>query len=185
MQSHPSSLLPIAWGLVVKDALRKVKESGNNSGYHALFETTRGIIFLGTPHYGSSYASYGRYVAKVVRLVSWDVNLSLLRSIKQNSGILDRISEDFRITVTRGNLRLCLFVEELPMSYGLEVGILFASHFSPRTRTNIVIAGRFAVSWSHLYSRRGQTNYLCKPSGYVQIQTCKVFGSYTNRKSTN
>lgn len=129
-------------GILVKDALRKSRNLSFSSSsvdiatrpYQdtpdgeevSLLDATRGIIFLGTPHHGSSYANFGKHVARILSAVSRDTNVRLLRSIEPDSEILERISEDFRSIITRKRIRICSFVEELPMSYMLDVS-------SPRT----------------------------------------------------
>lgn len=103
-------------GLVVKDALQKAREDDDDGRYWPIFEATYGIIFLGTPHHGSSYASFGRWIAGLVNLIFRDTNIALLRSIERDSEILERISDAFRRTVKRGSIKVFSFTEELSMS---------------------------------------------------------------------
>src|SRR5436853_7234983 len=107
------TLLPL---LTAIQALRKARGSSNGIDYKSIFHATHGIVFLGTPHHGSSYASFGKHVARIVKFIRRDTNISLLRSIEQDSEILERISEDFQTMLTRRRLKVCSFVEELSMS---------------------------------------------------------------------
>ncbi|KAF1999558.1 hypothetical protein P154DRAFT_214623 [Amniculicola lignicola CBS 123094] len=98
--------------------------SQDSNSYQLIFQATQGIIFLGTPHHGSSYASLGRRFARIIRFISRDTNVGLLRSMEEDSEILERISEDFRITLARKDIKVCSFVEELSMSSLLDPVVL-------------------------------------------------------------
>lgn len=101
-------------GLVVKDALKKSRDAaGESADFRSIFESTRGIVFLGTPHRGSRAATLGTLVARMVRVFNRDANVSLLCSIEEDSEILERISDDFLTTRAAGDIRVCSFVEEL------------------------------------------------------------------------
>jgi hypothetical protein len=125
--------------LTAIQALRKARESSNGISYQSIFHATRGIIFLGTPHHGSSYASFGKHVARVVKFIRRDTNVSLLRSIEQDSEILERISEDFRTILTRRRLKVCSFVEELSMSSLLSVSAVMLCLSSTVGRNSAIV----------------------------------------------
>jgi hypothetical protein len=83
-------------GLVIKQAL--IQAGSHNSGVHGMhsdiIEATRGIIFLGTPHFGSSYATLGLLRARV----SWFMggsHTTLLYTLQQQSLELRRLNENF------------------------------------------------------------------------------------------
>ncbi|KAK5994162.1 FAD-dependent monooxygenase prx3 [Cladobotryum mycophilum] len=74
-------------GIVVKDAIRRSK---------ACQSRTRLIIFLGTPHRGSSYAGWGKTASNLVRLVLQDSNKKIVETLEVNSEVLDNIQEEFK-----------------------------------------------------------------------------------------
>ena len=92
-----------------------------------IFLATYGVVFLGTPHRGSHHASLGILAANVCRAMLQDANTNILRSLEQNSEVLERIREAFERMMTREMVKVYSFVEELPtMGVGM-VGVLSAS----------------------------------------------------------
>lgn len=73
--------------------------------------STAGIIFLGTPHCGSSAAVYGLWLAQAVRH-----DTTLLESLKRNSSALDEIAHDFETSYR--NADIVCFYENKETSYG-------------------------------------------------------------------
>ena len=93
--------------------------------YHSIFEHTRGIIFLGTPHHGAAYARLG-WLGSFASWIFGGMNLELLRTLRQDSEILERINADFRNTLIyhgrrESEIQICSFAEELPVLGGLGV----------------------------------------------------------------
>jgi hypothetical protein len=81
---------------------------------------TFGIVFLGTPHKGSSAASYGRVAYMLTKVFAFQsTNTKLLRALEKNSETLDRISTDFYQTLeTYKNLHIASFSEEKQVRFG-------------------------------------------------------------------
>ena len=77
-------------------------------------ERTGGIIFLGTPHKGSSAASYGKIAFNISRfLAAQSVNTKLLRALEQNSESLQRITTTFLETLeSNPRIQIWSFSEE-------------------------------------------------------------------------
>ena len=73
--------------------------------------STAGIVFLGTPHYGSDAAVYGMWLAQAVRH-----DTKLLESLKKNSSALDEIAQDFETSYRDANI-VC-FYENKETAYG-------------------------------------------------------------------
>ena len=91
-----------------------------------IFLSTYGVVFLGTPHRGSHQARLGILAANVCKAMLQDVNTGILRSLEQDSEILERIREAFERTMTREKVKAYSFVEEIPTA---GVGMVRA-HFS-------------------------------------------------------
>ena len=79
-----------------------------------IFLSTYGVVFLGTPHRGSPEAGLGVLAANVCRATLPVSNTGILRSLEQNSEILERISEDFEQMMLREKVKAYSFVEEIP-----------------------------------------------------------------------
>ncbi|KAI9856827.1 MAG: hypothetical protein M1813_008764, partial [Trichoglossum hirsutum] len=86
-----------------------------------VLESTRGIIFLGTPHHGSGLARWAEMLAKSIGLIK-QTNPQILQVLQSDSEVLARIQDSFHVMVRVRNQQgirppieiTCLF-EELPL----------------------------------------------------------------------
>jgi hypothetical protein len=74
-------------------------------------DRTKLVIFLGTPHRGSSYAGWGQIVSNLVRLTLQDSNKRLLETLDVNSEVLDIIHEEFKTIAYNRKLKIYTFQE--------------------------------------------------------------------------
>ena len=79
-----------------------------------IFRSTYGVVFLGTPHRGSSQVSLGVLAANVCKAMFQGANTSILRSLEHDSEVLERIREPFERIMTRDKVKVYSFVEEIP-----------------------------------------------------------------------
>lgn len=80
-----------------------------------------GILFLGTPHQGSSAAQYGIWLARA------SLNdPTLLETLKKNSQTLLEVAQDFEASY--GHLDIVCFYEQKDGSMGIQVCLRLASH---------------------------------------------------------
>ena len=98
-------------GIVVKDALSLSRYDLTH--LRDIESTTTGVIFLGTPHYGSQMASLGMRAFELSRLFVKSPNLEILRGLEENSEILERIARAFGQVLAKGQLKVHSFREEL------------------------------------------------------------------------
>ncbi|KAI3317548.1 Alpha/Beta hydrolase protein [Xylariaceae sp. AK1471] len=122
-------------GIVIKDMLHQAREPDHHGQYRTIFDSTRGIIFLGTPHRGSGYARLSWVGATIAWLWS-GMNIRLLRSLRYDSEILDRVNMSFLRTLINHNagearIRICSFAEELSL----------LKFFSPIVRSDSAFIG--------------------------------------------
>lgn len=108
---------------------READDEGQNL---AILNSTRGIIFLATPHRGSGYGNLSFLGAAVSWLWS-GMNMRLLKTLRYESESLRRINNGFLNTLrsrsTRGEaIRICSFAEELSQVPFFSVG--FSATFS-------------------------------------------------------
>ncbi|KGO72741.1 hypothetical protein PITC_057170 [Penicillium italicum] len=105
-------------GLVCEDALltsnQRPEQHLNN-----ILHSTRGIIFLGTPHHGSALASWPGALSQSIGLVKM-ANSKIVGVLKRDSEVLARIQDGFHTMLKARELQelppieITCFYEELP-----------------------------------------------------------------------
>ena len=75
---------------------------------------TAGILFLGTPHQGSSVAEYGMWLARAL-----GKNTTMLETLKKNSQTLHEVAKDFEASYS--NLDIVCFYEKRDGPMGVQV----------------------------------------------------------------
>ncbi|KAK3689504.1 hypothetical protein B0T22DRAFT_536401 [Podospora appendiculata] len=86
-----------------------------------IFECTSGILFLGTPHSGSSLATVAQRLATLLSFSTPKTNLRILKVLQRDSEVLARIQNEFFALLQSRNkddgarpLQVVCFYEELP-----------------------------------------------------------------------
>lgn len=105
-------------GLVCKAAILR---SRNNPDHHlrGIFEHTKGIVFMGTPHRGSWMADWAKMPASALGLIK-STSLTLLDLLQRDSQLLESIQVDFWSMIrdlreSGRSLEIMCFYEELPL----------------------------------------------------------------------
>jgi hypothetical protein len=105
-------------GLVCKKAILR---SRNNPDAHLrnIFDCTKGVIFMGTPHKGSWMADWAKIPASALGLVK-STNKSLLEILRTDDQLLEAIQVDFWSMIRElreggRRLEVTCFFEELPL----------------------------------------------------------------------
>ncbi|EEU38919.1 uncharacterized protein NECHADRAFT_94229 [Fusarium vanettenii 77-13-4] len=105
-------------GLVLKLAILR---SRNNAEEHlqGIFEHTKGIIFMGTPHEGSWMADWAKMPASALGLIK-STSVTLLDLLQRDNQLLEYIQEEFWSMVgglrkSGRSLEIMCFYEELPL----------------------------------------------------------------------
>ena len=83
---------------------------------------TVGILFLGTPHQGSSAAEYGTWLARAL-----GNDTTLLETLKKNSPTLLEVAQDFEASYS--NVDIVCFYERRDGPMGVQVCLHLASHY--------------------------------------------------------
>ena len=88
----------------------------NEPEYADLRSTTHGVIFLGTPHSGTQYASIGVTLANIARVALKRPARHLLQALEANSPALLDLTMSFKHI--QAGLQIVSFCEQLPMPIG-------------------------------------------------------------------
>ncbi|KAK1837152.1 Tetratricopeptide repeat-domain-containing protein [Podospora conica] len=106
-------------GLVCEDALIKSKERPEQHLQNIL-GSTRGIIFLGTPHHGAGLAQWAELLSRSFGLVK-QTNSNIVKVLRRDSEVLARIQDSFHTMVMARSkqglppIEITCFYEELPL----------------------------------------------------------------------
>lgn len=73
-----------------------VSAHADHKRYQNIAAATRSIIFLATPHRGSKSANIGSLLSHVASLAFQSPSKQLLETLKNNSDVLSRLSDEFR-----------------------------------------------------------------------------------------
>ncbi|VTT84040.1 unnamed protein product [Fusarium fujikuroi] len=122
-------------GLVCQDgSLRKqaLVAAKQRSEQHLqdIVNFTRGVIFLGTPHHGSSLAKIGELVSRSVGLIK-ETNSDIIQVLTKDSEVLARIQDSFQaLLMARSKdeatmIDITCFYEELPTK---KFGVIVPKH---------------------------------------------------------
>ncbi|MCJ1321376.1 hypothetical protein MMC15_006720 [Xylographa vitiligo] len=101
-------------GIVVKEVLRR-SESDEEERLRDIASSTHAIVFLGTPHRGSGYASLGNVVQNIVAIVGFDTNDKHIQALQFDGSELERSREDFTKLWRRDGFQVRTFQESLGM----------------------------------------------------------------------
>ena len=107
-------------GLVVKEALIKADTYHVHKRHTALGKIsthTHSVIFMGTPHRGSSKESYGDILVNVAKVSLYRPNKQLLQTLRPDSHILENQRDNFT-TVSKDMPTVCIR-EELSTGIGI------------------------------------------------------------------
>ena len=108
-------------GLVCEQALLYCGEGDKN--LEKVFQSTRGIIFMGTPHAGADLANWGYTLAKYLNVVR-NTNSAILDPLWQKSDVLTAIQQQFQQFIRKPGVNIgiyCFFEEKAVIGVGVIV----------------------------------------------------------------
>ena len=126
MTQNPQQGRPIIFichslgGLVVQKALLHSDESPDLL-YNDVVDSTADVIFMGTPHRGSTLANWGGLGADFAHIVK-DVNQAIVKLLRPDSEILFQLRDSFiklvirRAKQEKGSIKIKCYFEELGMT---------------------------------------------------------------------
>ncbi|KAI9830205.1 MAG: Nucleolar protein 9 [Phylliscum demangeonii] len=104
-------------GLVIKDALCKAYEyhmQNRQPRAAAILVSTTGVIFLGTPHRGSSQTAWAKVATRLAKYVLKDQDDRVIDALKRGSEVLERLQDSFAGILH--NLTIYSFFEDLAVT---------------------------------------------------------------------
>jgi hypothetical protein len=101
--------------------------------YGTLRDRIHGVVFLGTPHKGTSLASYGEMLVSIAKAVALGPNGELISQIRENSKELWKMSSYFGSIYNEFDI-FC-FYELLPQRFGVVV----SGSIAPNQEANSII----------------------------------------------
>ena len=126
-------------GLVVEAALA-ISKYAPDKHLQNIEEYTRGIVFMGTPHYGSSLADWGTFGTKMLRILK--ANSDIVDVLRNRSKVLAIVQTTFqsilRTREVQGKDRMIAitcFTEEQPMGIGM---VRLITSFDQHSETNTI-----------------------------------------------
>jgi hypothetical protein len=138
-------------GLVCKEA---ILQSRNNPEGHLrnIFECTKGVIFMGTPHMGSWMADWARLPASALGMVK-STNKSLLKILETDDQLLESVQGRFLAMVrylreSNRRLEITCFFEELPLPV---VGKVVSKESATFAGYNLIGIHAIMETWSDLF----------------------------------
>jgi hypothetical protein len=97
-------------------------EESRYADYRDILYATAGVIFLATPHRGSSFSTFAKLKMQVGRLVGVQTYPELVSILDLGSPSLHTLHERFQRILSRSllaDLQLFCFYEEMPLAIGV------------------------------------------------------------------
>ncbi|KAI1129855.1 hypothetical protein F5Y10DRAFT_237408 [Nemania abortiva] len=108
-------------GIVVKESLA-VCSTSNSEDIEDILKSTTGVVFLGTPHRGSTAAGAGEIARKAASLLLMDTNSRVLDSLSLRNSDLERCQDVFSSLWFKYNFQVKTFQEGLPLKLPIRLG---------------------------------------------------------------
>ncbi|KAH7344301.1 hypothetical protein BKA66DRAFT_24702 [Pyrenochaeta sp. MPI-SDFR-AT-0127] len=131
-------------GVVIKEALVKATLAARAFG--DIKRSTQGVVFLGTPHHGSSAAAYGEMLVAAAQAIGTGSNRELLRSLRKMSPELMKLASNFNDIFE--DFEVFCFYEGLPTKLS-SVIVTKDSAVIPNRLNDILIADHSGLNKFH------------------------------------
>ena len=81
-----------------------------------LCESTKAVLFFGTPHRGSSFADLGETMRRIASALGFDTAKQNIRTLEIDSGMLEECQKRFQQLTLRRNIKIHTFHEARGMT---------------------------------------------------------------------
>jgi hypothetical protein len=88
----------------------------NTKGSKNVLQSTKAVLFLGTPHAGSQFADMGDTLRRIVSAVGFGTANQNLRDLKPDSAMLEQCRKHFQSLHESRDFEIYTFQEELGMT---------------------------------------------------------------------
>ena len=88
-----------------------------------LVTSTVGIVFLGTPHRGTSAQKWGEIVAVSAKAMGFDFEDSILKDLREDSETLRDLLYKFSLLVNKTSIEIHCCFEQHETDYGKRYGV--------------------------------------------------------------
>lgn len=108
-------------GLVCEEALLICRDGEAN--LEKVFQSTRGIIFMGTPHSGADLADWGRTLATYLKVIR-QTNSTIVGVLQRKSEVLSAVQQRFQQSLLKPDTHIriyCFFEEKAVVGVGIIV----------------------------------------------------------------
>ncbi|CAM1509404.1 Fc.00g031430.m01.CDS01 [Cosmosporella sp. VM-42] len=109
----PKDLLPNCIPDIRALITAKLAGSHHDDPYGAIFLSTHGIMFFGTPHQGGNNIALGRIIASVAS-IGYYTNTDLLDHLEKESEWLEQLTDRFRYVADQFEIKFCYETFPLP-----------------------------------------------------------------------
>ncbi|GIC84980.1 uncharacterized protein Aud_000807 [Aspergillus udagawae] len=113
LYQHATDLLVALTDQRRETVLKQSQDSQYKPDLRSVYQCTHGIVFLGTPHRGSDWASLAKNLAV---FALGKANTRSLRSLEVDSAELQRLMDNFSVMLKADKVKVCSFVESLGMT---------------------------------------------------------------------
>jgi protein SERAC1 len=96
--------------------------TSSNEEFEDIIQSTAAVVFLGTPHRGSSAAGLGDIARKAASMLLMDTNPLILESLALKNSDLDRLQDVFSSLWHKHDFRVKTFQEGLPLTSPVRLG---------------------------------------------------------------
>lgn len=96
--------------------------TSSSEDFEDILKSNAGVVFLGTPHRGSSAAGIGEIARKTASALLMDTNARLLDSLSLKNSDLERCQDIFSSLWLKYGFQVKTFQEGLPLKLGIRLG---------------------------------------------------------------
>ncbi|KEZ46230.1 hypothetical protein SAPIO_CDS1119 [Scedosporium apiospermum] len=160
-------------GLLLKEVLRLSWQAPGEE-LHEVYQQTIATLFLGTPHRGSDLAEWGLMLKAAANAILFDTNRSILRQLKVDSVILDRLIDDFARVYEQSKFDVYTFRE----GKRLDIGLI--------TMDKVVrdSSARIGYGREQIDMINADHRHMCRFSGFKDNGYLKVFNALSKSIKT-
>ncbi|KAL2065167.1 hypothetical protein VTL71DRAFT_4308 [Oculimacula yallundae] len=103
-------------GILLKEILDRARRSTHQPQFLTIYTSTKGIIFLGTPHRGSDAAGWGLMATTFAKLALQGANKKILETLKPDNSLLEHLRKVFLEMLEDRKFNIHSFYEQVALT---------------------------------------------------------------------